>query len=173
MATLGRDIQAFLRSTWPLVPLLFAGGGLGLILFAVNRYFNSLDVGKQWKETTGRITQSALTSREVRSKGARGGSVTYFGLDIAYQYTVDGQQYVGRNIHYGENSTLFQSTVSQTVEDEAAKYPAGTDVPVYYNPNKPQQAALNLSLRPGSVGGSVILGLIIIGFAVFVAFVTR
>jgi hypothetical protein len=95
----------------------------------------------------------------------------FLGLRCAYDYKVEGTKYTGINICYGENSWMHRDV--KRVQAEAAKYPLGSDVAVYYNPKNHKISALEPRVREGSVEGSVTLGVIIIVVGVVLFFVSR
>ena len=59
---------------------------------------------------------------------------------MVYQYEVNGQSYQGQRI---KASDKFMSIrISGEAQATVARYPAGSRVTVYYDPNNPSESAL-------------------------------
>lgn len=78
--------------------------------------------------------------------------------DIAYNYTVNSQQYDSSQVGMLDGSTSIRGTVQDTVK----RYPSGTTVTVYYDPEDPANAVL----EPGLKGGVLLLGGLLVCFPV-------
>ncbi len=59
-------------------------------------------------------------------------------LAVEYTYTVNGEEFSGKRIWFGEARALWPSA-SQGV---AERYPEGGEVMVFYNPEKPRDSVL-------------------------------
>ncbi len=107
-----------------------------------------------WSKTTGRITASGTTS----GPGFLASYITY--PEVAYTYKAREQVLQSRNLHWASN---FRLTRAGAME-EAARYPAGAEVAVYYDPDFPGTAVL----EPGfnrHFAFDIVAGLLIIALA--------
>ncbi|RLA49984.1 MAG: hypothetical protein DRR42_14330, partial [Gammaproteobacteria bacterium] len=118
-----------------------------------------------WPSVEGKVSKS-----EVRMQLASGGEqsvnnpVTYH-ADIGYDYTVDGENFKGSRIAFGDLGTAERSD-ADAISD---KYPLDISVTVYYKPNEHQVSLLEPGLRT-SVWFPVFLGIpfLLIGLALLV-----
>jgi hypothetical protein len=78
-----------------------------------------------------------VRSREQDLEGTR--EATYYRARTVYEYGVDGQTYRSERVAFGG---LIRSAMPSFARRGIAKYPAGSLVTVYYNPNEPSQAVL-------------------------------
>jgi hypothetical protein len=92
-----------------------------------------------WHEAPGRIRSSGIeevemTPRDASRRGRRG-----FRSRVIYSFTVNGQTYGGDRVAFGANAA---STLPRLISGAAGRYPAGSHVTVYYNPDNPAEAVL-------------------------------
>jgi len=96
---------------------------------------------RAWPSTPGRVTGSGVEE----SSASEGGTV--YRAVVHYSYAVGGRE-------YQNNRRVFGDTVSSSnrgaAERTAARFVAGSSVPVYYNPANPQDAVLE---RTSGVAG--------------------
>jgi hypothetical protein len=90
---------------------------------------------KSWPAARGIVKSSEVADRYVHKRGR------VYRLDIDYRYKVDGVEYESNRIQFG--STWLDD--DDFVDKLAKKYPAGADVAVHYDPNKPESAVLDTS----------------------------
>jgi len=76
------------------------------------------------------------TVDSIQQTVSHGRSTTY-GIDIAYHYTVDGQQYNSTRLRYMQPSTSGNWT-----GPILRQFPAGSHPPVYYDPRDPGESVL-------------------------------
>jgi hypothetical protein len=150
--------------------MLYAIGGMLLIQFFISAiflvliavsYFGAAKV-RDWQPASGRI----LSSTVVRRRSSRGGSTSY--PAIVYEYNVGGMNYQGQKITPG---LRWGGSGSGKV---VARYPAGSAVTVYYDPNNPADAVLERSVNTIVTWLAVILVLInacMCGFGAAITFV--
>ena len=67
---------------------------------------------------------------------------------IEYQYLVDGKVYRGKNLFYGNSSTDRHSIANKYV----CRFPKGSDVKIYYNPNRHEISVILKGPRKMSLG---------------------
>jgi hypothetical protein len=117
--------------------MLYAIGGILLTQFCISAIFLVLIVisylgaakVRSWQPASGRILSSTVVRRR-RNKSSANYPV------IVYEYSVGGMNYQGQKITPG--LTWSGSVASKAV----ARYPAGADVTVYYDPKNPADAVL-------------------------------
>jgi len=119
---------------------------LGLILlvvsgFGVKQGYDTLS----WTSTNGTVVQSAI-NKELRRKYRLFGDYNYQ-PDIKYQYSVNGRQYSSSEISVAD---WFTTSNLSEAEEITARYPLNGKVPVYYDPNRPDQSYLEIGI-PGRV----------------------
>lgn len=100
---------------------------LGIILFTRRR----VATVSEWPSTMGTVNASYL---ERRRSSSRSGSTHY--PVVQYSYQVGGQPYQGRKIAPGPE--VGGTGAGKVV----ARYPAGAQVMVFYNPENPSEAVL-------------------------------
>jgi hypothetical protein len=104
-----------------------------LVLIVIS-YFGAAKV-RDWQPASGRI----LSSTVVRRRSSRGGTSSY--PAIVYEYSVGGMNYQGQKITSGLS---WGGSGSGKI---VARYPAGSAVTVYYDPNNPADAVLERSVN--------------------------
>ncbi len=92
-----------------------------------------LQSSQSWPSTTGTVIKSRV---EVRG----GSNTTHVDPKIVYEYQVSGQQYQADQIRVDARHRVFQ--VSPDAYAVVDRYPVGTSVTVYYNPDNPAEAGL-------------------------------
>ncbi len=93
---------------------------------------------RNYPNTTGLITRSAVTSKNTMSRTGSGyASHTSYGVDLAYHFEVNGQPFEGTHLRY----TKMFST-HDWAEQQVAARPVGLQVRVFYNPQNPADSVL-------------------------------
>lgn len=137
--------------------LLVDGILLGIILVTRRKVAQAAD----WQSTMGMVTHSSIEWR----RGSKGSSVAY--PVVQYTYKVMGQMLQGRKVMPGPE---VGGTGAHKVVN---RYPAGTQVMVYYDPNNPSDAVLERSM-PGFIKwlwvALIVTDLFLCGMAVVMAF---
>jgi hypothetical protein len=102
--------------------LLLLAGGCAQGIF---HWLRKAHVMARWPTVAGRISSSwaALDGERIR-----------------YDYEVNGRHYVGRRISWRVGGGT--STADATAQELAEKYPPGSGVRVYYDPQRPSTAVL-------------------------------
>ena len=124
--------------------LIFAVGGIAFVLIGYNS-MQKAKAAKAWPTVEGRITASEVDSYWKRDRDS--GSQRMHQAKIAYEYTVDGENYESTKISFMNTSSSMRSQAQAVVK----KYPAGGTATIYYNPLNPQEAVL----EPGATGGAM------------------
>ncbi len=114
--------------------LYFDAVFLGIIFFTRRKVTQAA----AWPSTMGTVTQSRIQMRS----SSEGGSTAYPLVEYAYQ--VMGQPYQNTKVMPGPD--IGGSGARKVVD----RYPAGAQVMVYYNPQKPSEALLERSM-PGAM----------------------
>jgi hypothetical protein len=86
----------------------------------------------KWPTVEGRVTVSTVERK-------RSSDSTTYAANVGYEYEVDGQKQLGDTVWFGGN---FSSSNSGLARETVDKYPAGSQVQVYYNPEDPNQSVL-------------------------------
>lgn len=143
--------------------VLIIVGILGLvalgILFRMIRTWQAAGTSKSWSSTTGRVLSATVAAR--RNPGRNG--VSYYPV-VVYEYNIDGQHYTGNRLGFGSPVGVgIQAVVAQGL----GKYPVGSNLPVYYNPNNPADAVLERRTM-GNWGNILILLILIVAMGIVV-----
>ncbi len=106
--------------------------GMALVFAGIRTYRKS-DESLSWPTTTGTIQVSEVR----RTSGANNEFHSY----VEYQYSVLGTDYVSHTVTFGELAG-FQDTKKSIAQKTVNRYPAGSTVTVYYDPQDPKKAVL-------------------------------
>ena len=99
---------------------------------------------QSWPVIPGIVVNSTVVEHEsTDSEGDR--SVTYEPL-VEYSYNVMGQAFNAKRIAFGANRFNYKQAA-----EIAARYPAGAQVNVHYNPDKVKDATLETSAAGGKL----------------------
>ena len=108
--------------------------GLGIFLY---RRSKMRDAAKQsardWSSTMGVVITSAVQVK----RGYKSRSEIPV---VVYQYQVNGKPYTGQVVKAGEQ--FFSVRIYGDAQKTVARYPVGAQVMVHYNPENPQESAL-------------------------------
>ena len=136
-----------------------AGLVIGAILAAVG-WFTAFSLGKplrdraatsiDWPTADGRITRSEL--ERFRERGQ-----TMYSADVAYEYALDGKTFGGNRVWFGDDARSSDPTAWRRAVD---RYPVGSGVKVYYDPDDPQESVL----EPGLTWAGSVIYLLGLGF---------
>ena len=78
-----------------------------------------------------------LTSGVVEERDSDGHRL--YQAKVAYRYAVDGQEIVGHRAFFGDSGQTSWSVFVRRIVD---RYPPGSDVTVYYDPSRPEEAVI-------------------------------
>jgi hypothetical protein len=115
-------------------------GGAIFFVFALPplQYASS---SKSWPTVQGVITRSDIDVWNREGK-------THYQPDIAYTYSVDGKKYSSSKINAGEPPMDNNVNSAKKIQ---AKYPAGKEVTVWYDPGLPESSALEPGIKTGDI----------------------
>lgn len=121
------------------IEILIVIGGIGFTILVLNAIFlgsifstrRKMAAASQWPSTMGTVRMSML---ESRSSSDNSGSTNY--PVVHYSYQVGGQMYQGSKIAPG------MEVGGSGAGNVIARYPAGAQVMVFYNPQNPSEAVL-------------------------------
>jgi protein-S-isoprenylcysteine O-methyltransferase Ste14 len=126
------------------------------------------NVARDWPQTTGQVVWSGIYETKVREYRRVGVSrtrwATRYGPRVVYTYTIDGVRHQAERLQMGWALVFSEASGA---EQTAARYPAGSQVTVYYNPANPAEATLDRRIGWGTrmlwlVALGVVLATIII-----------
>ncbi len=112
---------------------------LGVGIFMLVKHFQGKKKSEEsqaWSATTGQVTQSYV--RESQSYDSEGYLTTSYYPEVRYTYQVMGAAYSGDKISFGGSVGGSRKKAQEAI----AQYPAGKTVPVYYDPNNPEDAVI-------------------------------
>lgn len=116
---------------------LLAGGGIGF--FVGKPILDKAKASESWPSVEGEVLESRLESS--RSKGK-----TSYSALVVYRYSVEGEEFEGDRVWFGQYSTNKRSEMHKIVKE----YPAGKAVTVYFSPDDASEAVL----QPGAFTSS-------------------
>ena len=159
--------NTFTKFHHPLLVLLT--GSFGLFCLAAG-IWNMLHPRKAfpWIKTKGTIVSSTTESYEQSDSSSGHRRRTYYRAVIEYSYQAAGQEY------HGSTTDLSPITIhsrSQADADaEAARYPVGLELDVYYNPQKAAQSGLNVDTEMVLNGrSSLVVAAVMLAVAIYAA----
>ena len=115
-----------------------------------------------WLVTKGRIVSSKTESYVASTGGQSHSGSRYFHALIEFAYTVDGQEY--------HNTVGEPGTTRAAAAEEVARYPAGTELDVHYDPENPTSSALEIDGDMVLDGrASLAVGIVSLAAAIFAA----
>lgn len=132
--------------------LLIGGLGIFLIVYGI-RSKKKAQASQTWPSVSGRIT-AAEVKESTSTDDDDVTRVNYYPA-VHYEYQIGDQAYTGKRISFGG---IVATSSRSKAEKELTRYPAGGDVPVYYNPDKPEEAVLEQ--KAGGATWALVVGVI-------------
>ena len=143
--------------------VLFAAA---IIVFFIRRHSAALQAASvNWPTVEGKVTDAKIHAFRDKEK-----HMNYMGR-VWFGYQVNGTNYSSEKISWGGRPYSPVTTGAQQVLD---RYPIGSPVQVYYNPQKPKQSVLEphekggLSTLTWIMVACVILGLVFTPLGFFI-----
>jgi hypothetical protein len=118
-----------------LVAIPFVIVALVFVYLAV-RASRRASASRSWPATTGKILAAGIEPR--RSHSSHGSSTSYYPV-VQYEYTVNGQRFLGNRITFGGDVGYGWTGMAQR---QIANYVPNSDVAVFYDPTEPGNAVL-------------------------------
>jgi len=136
-----------------------------LIAVAIVVKLREVRKAQRWPSTQGKVvvSQVGTIKKEPGDIGYNFGDSNVKNYpQVEYTYVVDGKAFRASQIEIGETKELGE------VEEKLARYPVGTVVDVYYNPEKPTEACLERDLPSFFLKGIGCLAGVFIGGPILV-----
>jgi hypothetical protein len=124
--------------------LLTLAIGAGLLVYSANSK-KKAGASQLWPGAPGTVTVS-----EVRQSSSTDddGHITFsYYPRVEYTYTAAGQSYTSKQVAFGGERGYGSP---DRARQDLAKYPAGSAVTAYYNPEKPSEAVLERAAGSGA-----------------------
>jgi len=115
------------------IAVVFTLLGAGLTIWLGWPKYQLAKASAAWPTTTGRIVTSRVDDARD-SKGKRS-----YSASVNFTYNVLNHEYLSDQIWAGGG---YSSSSKPAHEQVVSRYPVGSEVPVYYDPQKPQQGIL-------------------------------
>ena len=133
---------------------VIASGLIGSGFIARTLYLRSkVQASQNWPQVMGTITESSV-QEDSRGEG------TNYEPRVEYEYSVNGVHYTGNRIGFTPNSYVRSRRAKQDIDP----FPVNASVPVYFDPERPDQAVL-VRYAPNMILG-VTAGIIFLAIAV-------
>jgi hypothetical protein len=128
-----------------ILALVIAGAAIGYAMVTgdVWPYLQS----NGWQETTGKIISADVETH--RGEDSDGFLELKYSLNLRYAYQVGEQEYVNNRIQFNWDEESRLESDSE-IDELLIIYPVGKTVSIYYDPDDPNDAVLQRSLRPGA-----------------------
>ena len=97
-----------------------------------------------WPYADGKIASSEVVRKT--SRDSDGHTSTTYHAEISYDYRVEGTDYYGDKVSFGDYGSSNRSHAAGIV----GKYPEGKQVQVYYKPDRPSIAVLETGVKGGT-----------------------
>jgi hypothetical protein len=140
-----------------MIGYIIAAGISAVILIKFGSDILKAQKSRSWPTASGTVLDSGMEAHQSRDED--GDIKTTYGATIQYKYLVDGQEFQGNRRTF---SNVRTSSVRNT-EKILERYPLGSSVDVFYDPDDPSSSVL----EPGVGAGTYILLAVPIGIFVF------
>ena len=138
-----------------LLALVIMAGGL-IFVFGEHSASRTLDRVQSWPETEGEVISFSLTRSYLGD----------FFASIQYSYEIGGRKYSGDTIRPGGRMNFRSKRLAMELE---SRYRAGVRVPVFYNPDEPEECCIDRE-QTAAGSGAIYWGLAIVALGGFVLF---
>lgn len=123
---------------------------VGLIVVAAIYTYLEVRAASDWPSVPGKVVVSKPEMRDVKVIDGNREEGHYYEernfANVTYEYVIAGQTYRNNRVTIGEDRGNFE------VAETLARYPVGTAVTVYYNPNKRGEAVIERDMPKGMWG---------------------
>lgn len=136
------------------IEFLIAALGIGHLGIGLSQKWRAAD-SQKWLATDGVVLKCKTWQRDTDND-------SFHVCEVQYEYAVAGKTYLSGQVQFGKGDYLDREAASSL----AIRYRAGASVTVYYDPRRPQKAALDR--RAPRAKDRIRLGVIILGLLVAV-----
>ena len=116
-------------------PFLLAATFLWILFYHLRNYWFAGE-SRHWRAVPGKIVLARIVRGYQEDENDR--TEEYFEVEVEYRYSVRGKVYVGKRYSYGSDRYSNYDGAMAALHGIAA----GRDVPVYYDPARPERAVL-------------------------------
>ena len=124
-----------------LAAILIVVGAAFIVVGLVSK--QRANAASTWPTIQGTIFKSELIRHVTRNSGIVS---TSYEPKVEYQYSVMGQTYTGKRLAFGTMRVKYEQG-----EQLMSRYREAAQVPVYYNPAKPEESLLELAAMGSGV----------------------
>ncbi len=125
-----------------------------------------MEPSKRWIEVAGRLWHWDIKTVRESVEPEPGGESFSYGLRIAYVYQIDGQEYVGQRVYFGQG--LFRTASFDRLWRKVSRYKPGDAVNVFYSKGHPNLCVL----QPGTSFEAWFFVLVGVGLLTVLIYVT-
>ena len=115
-----------------------------VVLFAMGRNVLQGRKSQAWPTAPGKVQYTGMETYQSRDED--GSTSTTYGATIQYTYNVGGQEYESNRRTFANVRTSSRRRAEQIL----AKYPQGSPVNVYYDPENPAESVLETGVGLGA-----------------------
>lgn len=137
-----KDNLPYFAAALALVCGILAWNEWRFTVLASEEYLPMMQASETWPSVQGRIVEHVVVDKV--SGRASHSPVTHYFAEPHYSYVVSGVAYQGWRVCF-DFSNCDTGSEREDAQALLAQFPVGAEVPVYYNPEAPEQSAL----RPG------------------------
>jgi hypothetical protein len=140
--------------------LLILGIGVGALFFGLRALWRapaalSQTIGVRLAARRWPAAPGTIIGAEIRVTPDSGKEPSYETV-VRYAYTVQGRQYEGT-----QDDLTWVSSSQELAQAIVARYQVGASVSVYYDPQAPQRALIDRSIRPHHLVGLLLFSLLL------------
>lgn len=117
---------------------LLLAATFGLVLWKIRKLRRAVAAAKSWPSTRGRVVEGSIRERTIPLP--RGGRAVEYHAILVYEYGVAGGAYRSDRFNV-DGPQVF--SFRRRAERHLARWPAGAEVTVYYDPARPDRATLS------------------------------
>ncbi|MCC5789317.1 MAG: DUF3592 domain-containing protein [Opitutales bacterium] len=148
-----------------LIGIPFAGIGITILFSLVVQPFLKSQQAANWDTVEAEVTVSEVAVSKDSDE-------TTYDLNFAYTYTYEGQDYTSDKYGFASVGRSARAPFQEIVD----RHPVGSTVTAHINPQAPDEAVVNPSLRGGSLVSGLLfgpvfaclgLGVMVVGFVLF------
>lgn len=123
--------------------LVFTAIGAGTFSFKAWPDYQEAQESLHWTQTSGTVLESKV-NEDYRRSGKSSRKKIHYSPHILFEYSADGRSMKSTRISIGGTTS---STSSSSAYETVNRYPAGSAVQVFYNPNDSARAILEPGVK--------------------------